>query len=93
MIIYTSIFGTSYIDDFFDIALESLMTPGNLPSIEGEELSLLIGTTKRDMPHINKKIRQSEAVDIFRGKISFICVDSVENINGRDVANFYCMNY
>jgi hypothetical protein len=58
MISYVALFGKTHIDTFFECCLHSLMSPGNLPAIEGVDLFLLIATIKEDELYIKEKLEE-----------------------------------
>jgi hypothetical protein len=74
VIIFTIIFGEQYVDKFFDITLNSIVTANNVPAIE-EDTTLLLMTTNHDVPYIRTKLGQSAARQAFGGRIRVIAND------------------
>jgi hypothetical protein len=74
VIVFTVIIGKSHVNSFFDIALNSLITKNNLPSVS-ELPSLLILTTTDDIPHIRARLQSSNAKRGFGDRIRIIAND------------------
>src|SRR4051812_8282472 len=64
MIIFTVVFGESYIARFFERCLPSLLEPLNAPALDGEPLELRIYTLDRDM-HILERYASAPVARFF----------------------------
>ncbi len=60
MIVFTVAFGESYIRKLFERSLPSLMGPRGLPSVQGENVKLVIYTFNDSMPLINSYLGREE---------------------------------
>src|SRR5690348_4302195 len=70
MIVFAIAFGLEHLRKLFQRALPSLLTPGNLPAVAGEEPELFICTRNSDVPHIASLINESGAASVFGKRIS-----------------------
>lgn len=60
MIVMTIAFGELFIRRLFERCLPSLLTPGNLPSLQSEPLELAIFTFSEDLPRIQEYVDKSK---------------------------------
>ncbi|MDG2286362.1 MAG: hypothetical protein P8N43_12675 [Alphaproteobacteria bacterium] len=89
MIVFAIVFGETYIDKFFDIALPSLLTPRNVPALveKGVEVSLVLFTTESSVPLIAERVKSS-----IPGKEQFAHID-VSFLQDKPLSDYEDLDY
>ena len=67
MIVFTIIYGESFIRKAFDFCLPSLLASGNLPRLKNEKPELLIFTVQKDLPLVGKMLEARPDISAFFG--------------------------
>lgn len=84
MIVFAIVFGEPYVDAFFETALPSLLTPGNIPALTSRdvEVSLVFFTTESSVPIIAERAKRPMA-----GMEHFTTID-VSFLRDKDPARY-----